>query len=349
MRRFAQVSIKDIARSAGLSHSTISRALRDSSLVNPETRRRIQKLAKDMNYTPDAWARSLVLRRTQTIGVVVTSISDPLIAEVIQEIESAAYESDFSIILASSAAEPGRELAAVRMLRSKRVDGVIVTSSRIGALYREHLRQIGVPIVLINSHSEQEGRYSYSVTVDNFQGGFLAARHLIGLGHRRIAYIDGPEGHSSSTGRRGGYRKALEEAGVPFDPSLAIPGDERITGGAHAVPILMDRADPPTAIFCYNDLTAFGVLRAVASRGISVPRELSVVGFDDIELARSVSPSLTTIAQPKGDLGRRSMRMLLSLMRTENPEEDRISDIVLPGELIVRESTGSTASARRDG
>ncbi|MCP4514561.1 MAG: LacI family transcriptional regulator, partial [Delftia sp.] len=178
------VSIKDIAQAASVSHSTVSRALSDSPLVKAQTKARIQRLARDMGYSPDARARSLVLGRSQTVGVVVTSISDPFIAGVVQAIESAAHDQGYAVILCSSNSEPEREIAAVEMLQSKRVDGVIVASSRIGALYQEHLERLGVPIVLINSHGQQGERYTFTVSVDNRQGGYLATMHLAQLGHR---------------------------------------------------------------------------------------------------------------------------------------------------------------------
>ena len=195
------VSIKDIARTAGVSHSTVSRALSDSPLVSAQTKSRIQNLARDMGYSPDAQARSLVLGRTLTVGVVVTTITDPFIAEIVQGIEVTALDHGYSVILASSNAEPEREIAAVEMLRSKRVDAVIVTSSRVGALYQEHLNRLGVPVVLVNSHSKQAGRYTFSISVDNRHGGCLATRHLYQLGHRRIAYITGPADHSDDVER----------------------------------------------------------------------------------------------------------------------------------------------------
>ena len=201
-----RVSIKDIAQAAGVSHSTVSRALSDSPLVKTETKARIQRLAQEMGYTPDAIARSLVTRETHTVGVVVTTITDPFVAEVVQGVEDTALENDYSVILASSAAEPDREVAAVEMLRAKRVDSVVVTSSRVGALYLEHLERIGVPVVLINNHNEESGRYTFSVSVDNQHGGHLATRHLIERGHRRIAYVSGTADQSDSAGRRAGYR-----------------------------------------------------------------------------------------------------------------------------------------------
>ena len=335
-----RISIKDIAKAAGVSHSTVSRALSNSPLVKTETKTRIQRLAQEMRYSPDAWARSLVMGQTRAVGVVVTTIADPFIAEVMQGIESTSYEHGYTVILASSNSDPEREMAAVEMLRSKRVDGVIVTSSRVGALYQQHLERIGVPVVLLNNHSEQSGRYMFSVTVDNEHGGYLATQHLIQLGHRHIAYVAGPAGHSSSEGRLAGYRQALVEANIPLDPARVVPGTGRAETGVQALQVLRALAVPPTAVFCYNDVTAIGLLHAARASGLSVPRDLSVVGFDDIPFASCAYPSLTTVAQPKFEMGQEAMQMTFALMKAPTPSEAQVSDIVVKGQLIVRESSG---------
>ncbi len=335
----SSVSIKDIAKAAGVSHSTVSRALSDSPLVKPETKARIQRLAHDMGYSPDARARSLVKGQTRTVGVVVTTIVDPFVAEVVQGIESTAHDHDYTVILSSSNAQPEREIAAVEMLRSKRVDGVIVTSSRIGALYLAHLERIGVPIVLINNHSENGGRYTYSVSVDNRHGGHLVTEYLIQLGHRRIAYVSRPSDYQSNLGRLAGYRQALAEAGIAFDPTLVVPGTGRADGGERALPLLMALDEPPSAVFCYNDMTAIGLLRAAREAGVQVPSDLAVAGFDDIALASYVCPPLTTIAQPKAEMGRRAFQMALALMMAENPVAEGFSDVTVKGKLVVRESS----------
>jgi len=333
-----RVSIKDVAQAAGVSHSTVSRALGDSPLVKAETKTHIKRLAQEMGYTPDAIARSLVTRQTRTVGVVVTTITDPFVAEVVQGIEDTALKNDYSVILASSAAEPDREVAAVEMLRAKRVDSVIVTSSRVGALYLEHLERIGVPVVLINNHNEQSGRYTFSVSVDNQHGGHLATRHLIEQGHRRIAYVSGTADQSDSAGRLAGYRQALEENGIPFDPALVVPGNGRLDGGERALHALISLDSPPTAVFCYNDMTAIGLLCAARQAGLSVPEDLAVVGFDDVPLASYISPPLTTVAQPQRDMGRQAMSMALTLMAADDLSPP-LSDVVVKGRLIERETT----------
>ncbi len=334
-----RVSIKDIAQRAAVSHSTVSRALSNSALVRTETRDRIQCLAREMGYSPDALARSLVQGRTRTIGVVVTTITDPFIAELVQAIESAAYLHGYTVILASSSAEPKRELAAVEMLRSKRVDGVIVTSSRVGTLYQEHLNQLAAPVVLVNSQSQLGGQYTFAIGVDNRHGACLATEHLIGLGHRRIAYISGPADHDDDLDRLGGYRDALSQVGIEFAPERVVDGTGRADGGEAAVPKLMALAQRPTAAFCYNDMTAIGLLRAARRAGISIPEDLAIVGFDDIPLASYVRPALTTVRQPTAMMGTRALQMVLDLLPDGSPGQSAVSDVVVQGELIVRESS----------
>jgi DNA-binding LacI/PurR family transcriptional regulator len=334
------VSIKDIAKAAEVSHSTVSRALSDSPLISAETKERIQRLAQEMGYSPDAQARSLVLGKTQTIGVVVTTITDPFIAEIVQAVESTAHDYGYSIILASSNSCHQREIAAVEMLRSKRVDAVIVISSRVGALYQEHLDRLGVPVVLINSHREQTGPYTLSVSVNNQHGGRLATEHLIQLGHRRIAYICGPAGNSDDLARKAGYREALCAAGIAFDPALVLPGTGKVGAGESALPHLLRLDELPSAVFCYNDMTAIGLLRAARQCSLSIPRDMSVVGFDDIPFASYVYPSLTTVGQPRPEMGRQAMAMVLAFASDDAAGAQSASNILVEGRLIVRESSG---------
>lgn len=338
------VSIKDIARAADVSHSTVSRALSDSPLVSAQTKARIQRMAREMGYSPDAQARSLVIGRTQTLGVVVTTITDPFIAEIVQAIESTAHDHGYSVILSSSSSEPEREIAAVEMLRQKRADGVIVTSSRVGALYQEHLDRLGVPVVLINSRSKEKGSYTYSVMVDNQRGGFLATEHLIQLGHRRIAYISGPAGHSDNQERLAGYHLALADAGIARDPGLMVQGNGRLGGGERALAALAALDARPAAAFCYNDMTAIGLMRAGQQAGMSIPRDLAVVGFDDIPSASYVQPPLTTIAQPMLSMGRQAVEMVLALLDGAPdgaPDGGQVSNVVVQGVLVVRESSAA--------
>jgi DNA-binding LacI/PurR family transcriptional regulator len=334
------VSIKDIAQAANVTPGTVSRALRDSPRVSPETKRRIQRLADEMGYTPDAQARGLVMGRTRILGVVVTTLADPFIGTVVQIIESAAHEQGYAVILANSNDRPKREIEAVRMLQSRRVDGVIVTSSRVGALYQEQLEQLNAPVVLINNLVLHKGRYTFSIGVDNHHGGLSAARHLIQKGHRRIAYVAGPADRGDSVERMAGYRDALHEAGIDFDPSLVVQGTGRAGGGQRALEPLLALSDPPSAAFCYNDMTAIGLMKAARETGLSMPQDLAIVGFDDIAFARLAYPPLTTIAQPVAELGNGAVEMVLTLLSDDVPSEQAVTDVQVCGRLVVRDSSG---------
>ncbi|MBV9154693.1 MAG: LacI family DNA-binding transcriptional regulator [Acidobacteriaceae bacterium] len=331
------VSIKDIARIAGVSHSTVSRALRNSPLIPERTARRIQQIARERGYSASAVARSLVTRKTQTMGVVVTSIADPFNGEIVEGIEEAANQSGYSVILATSQADPEREMAVVRSFQERRVDGILVASSRVGSLYMPLLGEMEIPIVLLNNQSA--GTFAHAVTIDNVDGAFQATWHLLQLGHRRIAYIGDRFGLQSDVERLKGYRKALTQAGLTFSEKLVAHGDGKSRGAREAAARLfgshLARDRQPTAIFCYNDMSALGVMEHAEAAGVRIPQDLSIVGFDDLFFASQLRPPLTTVRQPKKEIGRRAMQHLLALVRGEQPG----STTVIKGELIVRGST----------
>lgn len=326
------VTIKDIARVAGVSHTTVSRALKGNPVISLETTERIQQLAREMGYVPSAVAQSLLSRRTQTIGMVITTIADPFIVQVVKGVEQVAQDAGYSVFLSSSYNNPEREVAVVETFQRRRVDAIIVTSSRVGSLYSSQLDQIKVPIVLINN--QEEGEYLRSVTVDNKQGAQLAVEHLLALDHRRIGYIGATDRPKSNDQRLAGYCLALERAGVIPNPAFIlspeISGD--FARGQAALETFVTAG--VTAVFCYNDLTAIGLLAACHQHNLPVPRKLSIIGFDDIEPTLFVLPPLTTIRQPRLELGRLAMKMVLDLLNGQEA-----IDQILPGELIVRQST----------
>jgi len=329
------VSIKDIARLAGVSHSTVSRALRNSSLIPAATRERIQQIARDAGYSASAVARSLVTRRTQAIGVVVTTIADPFNGDVVAGIEETANERGYSVILANSQADPEREMAVVRSFQERRVDGILVASSRVGALYVPVLSELNIPIVLLNNQHPSE--FVHSLTIDNVHGAYEATRHLIKLGHQKIGYVGDRLGLHSDAERYAGYRKAMTEAGLKIERDFVIRGDGKPDAGTTAVRKLLSLAVRPTGIICYNDMTALGAFKEVESRRLSVPHDLSIVGFDDLYFASFLHPPLTTIRQPRALMGRRAMQMLLELLDGEQITKTE----VICGELVVRGSTAS--------
>jgi len=326
-------SIKDIARIANVSSSTVSRALQNSHLISRGTAERIQHIAKESGYRASAIARGLVTQKTKTIGVVVTTIADPFVSEVVNGIEECGNDHGYSVFLANSNADPERETRVVHSFSERRVEGVVVTSSRVGALYRPLLSEMRIPIVLINN--QHPGEFVNSVLIENVKGSSDVTNHLIQLGHRRIAYLGDRFGYQSDMERLTGYRDALERAGLPFTPELVVHGDGKCEGGMSGVEVLLNLPKPPTAIFCYNDMTALGALRQLNLRKICVPRDISLIGFDDLFIASYTQPPLTTVRQPRRLMGRLAMESLLKLLAGE----DSATTIKVPAELIIREST----------
>lgn len=328
------VSIKDIAKAAGVSHTTVSRALRDDPRISEQTRNLVHRLATEMGYSPSAIARGLATGKTNTVGMVVTTISDPFVAPIAQGTERKAMEAGYSLILSQSGADPDRELAAVRLLRERRVDGVIVTASRVGELYTPLLSELKVPIVLINN--QKEGGYLHSIYVDDFAGAKMAVGLLIDLGHRDIAYIACPERERSNRNRMNGYKAALESRGISVNERLILQlgGKDDMARGAAAVEEILSLDERPTALFCYNDMTAIGALQALHESGVRVPEDISIVGFDDVPISSVVCPALTTVAQPKEEMGVKAMEMLLALIEGEERE-----NVVVKPRLVVRSST----------
>lgn len=327
------LSIKDVARLAKVSHSTVSRALANSPAVNRATADRIRRLAKEAGYRPNTIGRSLATNRTYTIGFVVTTVADPFVAEVAAGIEDVARQRGYAVFLANSNADPDREVAVVRSFQERRVDGVIVMASRVGELYMPLLAELDVPIMLVDN--QHPGEFVHSISIDDRGGAKLVTSHLAALGHQRIAYIGDRNGMQSDTDRMAGYSDALAAAGMEIHPSFVVQGNGAPRGGLEAMQMLLALKQRPTAVFCYNDMTAMGALRALHQAGVRVPSEMSVAGFDDLPIAPFLEPPLTTVRQPKAEMGRQAATILLELLEGKKLQ----AQITVPGELIVRQST----------
>jgi DNA-binding LacI/PurR family transcriptional regulator len=332
------VSIKDVARAAGVSPSTVSRALHNHPRISKETATRIRRLAEELKYTPSLPARSLVTHDTATIGLVITYASDPFLGPLVHGVEDAARGKGYSVFLISSHRDAEREQDIVHSLYERRVTGIIVTGSQIDAGYLQLCERFPVSVVLINCPD-----YPFSASTDNQKGAYQAAEHLVALGHRRIAYVSNPHSRGTDLDRLTGYKVSLAEHGIPFDDVLTVEGDGSLRGGAQAMQKLLALSQPPTAVTCFNDMTAMGVIHALSRANRKVPRDCSVIGFDDLELAAYYCPPLTTVRQPAYRLGQRAMRILLALIqgRAEVQAE------VLPAELVVRETTASAPPPAR--
>jgi len=226
----------------------------------------------------------------------------------------------------------------VQILREKRVDAIVITASRLGSLYLPLLERLAVPVVLVNN--QQEGRYVYSVGTDNLQGGRLAARYLVGLGHTRLGFISGPEWAVQSTLRLEGALLELRTHGLGFDPVNIVPGNGRCEGGHEAMAGLLRQVAPPTALLCYNDLTAIGAMRAAQQAGLRVPDDLSIIGYDDVAYASYVAPPLTTIRQQMFEMGQKATEMALALLSGG----EAVENVLVPGQLVERASCAPPAS-----
>ncbi len=334
------VSIQDIARRAGVSHTTVSRALRDSQLISAEVRAQIQQLAQEMGYIPNAVAQSLRGQRTGTVGLVVTSIADPFLGRVARGIEEVAQKYNISLLLSVSNNDADAELAVVENFHRRRVDGVIVAAARMTNAHEAQLARMRVPTVLINHQAETSLEHLHSVSIDDAQGARAAVNHLLELGHRAIGYLGAGNRPRSNRVRLQNYTAALAAAGIePRDAWICATSErdryyaDDVTGGQTLLPELA-RAGV-TAVFCYNDMVAVGALTACRELGIRVPGQMSIVGFDDVEMAQYVTPPLTTVHQPKLRLGQLAMDMLLDLLN-----DKPVTDHVLPAELVIRESSG---------
>jgi DNA-binding LacI/PurR family transcriptional regulator len=301
--------------------------------VHPETAMQIRRKADELGYKASMVARSLVTRKTQTIGLVVTTIADPFYGEIVSGVEEVTTERGYSVILANCQIDPQREISVVRSLQERRVDGILVAASRVGDFYLSLMSEMEVPIVVINN--QHDGKFVYSVSIDDVHGAERATNHLIELGHTKIAYIGDPPGCRTDTDRLEGYKLAHAAAGLPVRPEYLTQGDGLPSGGFDCSKKLLSLSDPPTAIFCYNDMTLLGALRAAADSGLSVPSDLSLVGFDDLFFAQYIEPAITTIRQPKREMGRQATEILFALLNDETPEKKNLVE----GELVVRSST----------
>lgn len=333
------VSIEDIAKIAGVSHSTVSRALRNSPLISEVTRLRIQELARELNYIPNAIAQSLQMQRSNSIGLVVTSVADPFFGEVVRGVEEEAQKANLSVLLTASHNDPDRELAAIETFQHRRVDGIIVADSRLDNGSKDQQPAVRIPTILINSQSEEQNNAYNFVTTEDSLGAQLAVEHLIDLGHTRIGYLGVGYRPRSNTLRLQGYRNALNEAGItPADNwmVMAAAGHQRheadASVGQSLLPQLLTAG--VTAIFCCNDMLAVGAMVACRELGVRVPDDLSVVGFDDIDLGKYVTPPLTTIHQPMFELGQNAMHMLLDLL-----DHREVKNKLLKPYLVIRESS----------
>ena len=333
-------TIKDIAKLAGVSHTTVYRALNDKPRISDSTKERIISIAREFNYQPNAVAQSLVLGRTKTLGLVITTIVNPFYPELARGIEDAARSLGYNIILCCTNFDISLEKQYIDMLRSRGVDGIIFTSAHIHdpnitRLVRDHF-----PLVLVNRRVYGDPMMDYIdyVVVGNAKGGFLAVEHLIKMGHKRIGVISGSRGSSPAVERLEGARRAFTEYGLDPGELLVLEGDFLKSSGYEAAREFLAAGDPPSAIFGINDYMALGALEAVLDSGLRVPEDIALIGFNDIEFTSLKAIDLTTIGQKKYEMGSIAVHTLLE--RIEGGDRDKARQITLEPDLIIRRSCG---------
>lgn len=330
------VSLADVARAAGVSNATASRVLNGSDHpVAEEVRQRVLKVAEELGYRPDLIARGLRTEQTLTIGIIVENILSPFIPPITRGIHDYLWQHGYSSIIINSDWDLETEVKAIEDLARRRIDGIIFVESYIRSS-DEVSRLIRRPHMFV--HRLFNSLNPNSVVPDDRYGARLAVRHLAELGHRRIAFINGPEGWDATINRMAGYQEELAAWGIPFDPALVERGDWEVQSGYSAAQRLIRVDPPPTAIFAANDLMALGVIYAVQEAGLRVPEDIAVVGYDNRDFSGFVRPAITTVRMPCEEMGRTSAECLLRLIRKE---VDAIEPILVRGELVVRQSCGA--------
>lgn len=329
-----RITMSDVARESGVSLMTVSRVLNNKGDVGPETRQRVQAVIRQLGYRPSSVARSLVTSRTRTIGLVVPDNANPFFSELARGVEHTAYANGYSVFLCNTEENAEREKAVLQTLEDKRVDGVILCSSRLGQPELRAAIAGFAGAVLINRELDGDG--VDTMLVDDELGGRLATAHLLERGRRRIGFLTGPEMSWSGTQRVKGYDAAFAEANITHSASWLLPCAPTVEGGRAGAHELLQRHPGLTALLCYNDLVAVGAIQGCTDLRLSVPASVCVVGFDDIALAALVTPPLTTLRVSRYDLGCEAMNSLLA--RFDPSASNTPRRVVVHPELVIRAS-----------
>jgi LacI family transcriptional regulator len=326
---------KEVAKLAGVSTATVSRALSGSSGVRETVRSRILEAARSLSYRPNRAARDLRVRSSRAVGVLIPDIENPFFTSLVCGIEDFLGKTDYSLLLASYNEDPGQESRRLEVFRADGVGGLIFAASRAPSRLYAELGRAGMALVAVSR--DIAGSRSDQVTVANQEGAHAAASHLIQLGHTRIAIINGPLVFSTARDRQAGYEDALRDAGLPLDENLVVHCAFRQSEGYAAMLQLLQLPSPPTAVFAGSNLLTLGALQAIHERQLTIPDEIAIVGFDEMPWAMSLRPPLTTVAQPAYEVGRTAAELLLA--RVREPSLPR-RQVVLETHLIVRSSCG---------
>ncbi len=326
------VTIQDVAKEAGVSAATVSRVLNNNHSVSIKTREKVKKVIKDLNYQPNLLGRNLRRMETRMVLVFLYNISNPFYSKIVEGMETIAHKNGYNVLMCNTNAKIETEQIYLNFIKNKLVDGIIFTSP---AMRHKALSELAkdYPIVLCNEY--ERNTQAPVVTIDNEEAGYDAVNHLIRLGHKKIALIGSCQVRSGYE-RELGYRKALKEVGIEINESYIIRDVGSYKGGIIGVKKLLALKEKPTALFCISDLIAIGAIKQLKKNKLRVPEDIAVIGFDNNRIANMYDPSLTTIAQPRYDIGKKAMELMIKRIKgnlTSNPI------IKLQHELIIRDST----------
>ncbi len=329
-------TIEEVAQLAKVSKATVSRVLNKSNLVGYKTKNKVLHAIDELNYQPNLIARYLRKQETKLLGIVLPDISNPFYSKVLKGIEEIACSLEYDVVLMNTNYSEERELNSIQTLIERRVEGFCFMCHHLDEEKMEFLEKSGMPYVMISRTVYTNSNIPF-VNIDNIRGGYDAASYLISQGHRRIAIITGPgDDECSSVDRFTGYRQALQEANIPINPDYLKEGDFTFARAQELAIELLTLDEPPTAIFAVSDETAIGAIRGAISLDYRVPEDLSIFGFDDLEMAQFYNPTISTIAQPMEDMGRKAAQILINIVEKKPVEQIQL---ILPHEVIVREST----------
>jgi LacI family transcriptional regulator len=332
----------DVAARAGVSVATVSRALSgDPKRVSAPVLQRIIDAAEELDYIPNNLARNMRAGSSRILGLVISDIGNPFFTAVVRGVEDVAQRHGYSLVLSNTDEDPDREAASLGVMAAERAAGLIIATTNENGTALRRFADMGMAIVAIDRHIADLP--TDSVVVDNESASHEAVTHLVRLGHRRVAIVGGPSDADTARERRRGYERALAEARIAMEPELVRAGDFRETAGLTVTRELLDLREPPTAIFAVNNLTTIGVLGALRERGVEVPTEMSVVGFDDIPTAELMQPPLTVVQQPTYRMGARAADLLIRRLREPDAA---VKEVVLAARLVVRGSTAHVRAAR---
>ncbi|MCW8333294.1 substrate-binding domain-containing protein [Vibrio paucivorans] len=312
-------TMKDIARLAGVSTSTVSHVINKSRYVSEEISERVNRAAQELNYAPSALARSLKVNRTKTIGMLVTTSTNPFFGEVVKGVERSCYHQGYNLILCNTEGDNERMKASINTLLQKRVDGLLLMCSTLeGERIDVFERYPDIPVVVMDWGPMLFT--SDKIQDNSLRGGYMATKYLIDSGHKEVGCITGPLIRHQAQMRYEGYKRAINEAGLDFNPNWIVEADFECEGGYEAFNKILSKGKLPSSIFVCNDMMAMGVINAANEKGIKIPEDVSLIGYDDIHIAKFMSPSLTTIHQPKYRLGKAAVETLLKKLEKETEE-----------------------------